>query len=247
MGFYNDLVLPRLLDHAMRNEELVGYRRRIVGAAQGRVLEVGIGSGLNLPLYGPGVTEIIGLDPSGPLIGMASRRAGVHDRAVSFLTASAEAIPLDTGSADAVVTTWTMCSIPDARAALAEMRRVLRPGGDLLFVEHGRAPDHWVVRFQDWLTPVCRPLAGAVISTGRWRISSWGPGSGCKSCGRATRPGRSPSPSSTKGARQAPERMLPGGQRKKRSKTRLVGGEAVPLMSATRSVERLKTRRNPRC
>jgi len=160
MGFYSDLVLPRLLDHAMRNEELVGYRRRIAAAAHGRVLEVGIGSGLNLPFYGPGVTEIIGLDPSGPLIGMASQRAGVNDRAVSLLTASAEAIPLDTGSVDTVVTTWTMCSIPDARAALAEMRRVLRPGGDLLFVEHGRAPDPWVVRLQDWLTPVWRPLAG---------------------------------------------------------------------------------------
>ena len=69
MGLYNDVVLPRLLDHAMRNEELVGYRRRIVGAAHGRVLEVGIGSGLNLPFYGPGVTEIIGLDPSAPSSG----------------------------------------------------------------------------------------------------------------------------------------------------------------------------------
>jgi ubiquinone/menaquinone biosynthesis C-methylase UbiE len=160
MGFYNDVVLPRLLDRAMRNEELVGYRRRVVGAAQGRVLEVGIGSGLNLPFYGPSVTEIIGLDPSDPLIGMASRRARVNDRAVSFLAGSAEAIPLDTGSVDAVVTTWTMCSIPDARAALAEMRRVLRPGGELLFVEHGRAPDPWVVRLQDWLTPAWKPLAG---------------------------------------------------------------------------------------
>jgi ubiquinone/menaquinone biosynthesis C-methylase UbiE len=160
MGFYNDVVLPRLLDHAMRNEELVGYRRRVAGAAHGRVLEVGIGSGLNLPFYGPGVTEIIGLDPSDPLIGIASRRAGANDRAVSFLAGTAEAIPLDTGSVNTVVTTWTMCSIPDAGAALAEMRRVLRPGGDLLFVEHGRAPDPWVVRFQDWLTPVWKPLAG---------------------------------------------------------------------------------------
>jgi ubiquinone/menaquinone biosynthesis C-methylase UbiE len=160
MGFYNDVVLPCLLDRAMRKEELVGYRRRIVGAAHGRVLEVGIGSGLNLPFYGPGVTEVIGLDPSGPLIGMASRQAKATDRAVSLLTASAEAIPLDTGSVDTVVTTWTMCSILDARAALAEMRRVLRPGGELLFVEHGRAPDPWVVRFQDWLTPVWRPIAG---------------------------------------------------------------------------------------
>lgn len=160
MGLYNDIVLPRLLDHAMRNEELVGYRRRIVGAAHGRALEVGIGSGLNLPFYGPGVTEIIGLDPSASLIDMASRRAEAHDRTVSFMAGSAETIPLDTGSVDTVVTTWTMRSIPDVGAALAEMRRVLRPGGEPLFVEHGRAPDPWVVRLQDWLTPVWRPIAG---------------------------------------------------------------------------------------
>ncbi|WP_114947586.1 class I SAM-dependent methyltransferase [Microvirga calopogonii] len=160
MGFYNDVVLPRLIDRSMRNKELAKYRRRIAGAAHGRVLEVGIGSGLNLPFYGSSVTEIIGLEPSQSLIEMASQRAKASDRPISFLAASAEAIPLDTGSVDAVVTTWTMCSIPDARAALAEMRRVLRPGGDLLFVEHGRAPDPWVIRFQDWLTPVWRPLAG---------------------------------------------------------------------------------------
>jgi ubiquinone/menaquinone biosynthesis C-methylase UbiE len=160
MGWYNDVVLPRLLDQAMRKEDLIGFRHRVVGAARGRVLEVGIGSGLNLPFYGAGATEIIGLEPSQSLIDMASRRARASERNVSFLLECAEAIPLETGSIDTVVTTWTMCSIPNAGTALAEMRRVLRPGGDLLFVEHGRAPDPWVVRFQDWLTPVWRPLAG---------------------------------------------------------------------------------------
>jgi ubiquinone/menaquinone biosynthesis C-methylase UbiE len=160
MGFYNELVLPRLLDQAMRKEDLVGYRRRVIGAAQGRVLEVGIGSGLNLPFYGDQVTEIVGLDPSRALIDMAGRRARANGRTVSFLPASAEAIPLDARSVDTVVTTWTMCSIPHPERALAEMRRVLKPGGDLLFVEHGRAPDPWVMRFQDWLTPAWRPLTG---------------------------------------------------------------------------------------
>ena len=160
MSFYRDVVLPHLLDRAMRLEDLVAYRRRVVGAAGGRVLEVGIGSGLNLPFYGAGVAEIIGLEPSRPLIDMAARRAAGANRQVSFLQAPAESIPLDSGSVDAVVTTWTMCSITDPAAALAEMRRVLKPGGDLLFVEHGRAPDRWVARFQDWLTPVWKPLAG---------------------------------------------------------------------------------------
>jgi ubiquinone/menaquinone biosynthesis C-methylase UbiE len=160
MGLYNDVVLPRLLDHAMRKEDLVGYRQRVVSAARGRVLEVGIGSGLNLPFYGPGVTEIIGLEPSQVLINMASRRARASGKAVSFLPGSAGAIPLESGSMDTVVTTWTMCSISNLETALAEMRRVLKPGGDLLFVEHGRAPDRWVVRLQDWITPAWRPLAG---------------------------------------------------------------------------------------
>ena len=106
------------------------------------------------------MTEIIGLDPSKALIDMARPRAQADGKAVSFLPASAEAIPLEAGSVDTVVTTWTMCSIPHPERALAEMRRVLKPGGDLLFVEHGRAPDPWVVRFQDWLTPAWRPLAG---------------------------------------------------------------------------------------
>jgi ubiquinone/menaquinone biosynthesis C-methylase UbiE len=160
MGFYNNVVLPRLLDQAMRKEDLVGYRRRVIGAAQGRVLEVGIGSGLNLPFYGDQVTEIFGLDPSRALLDMASRRARADGRTVSFLAASAEAIPLDAGGVDTVVMTWTMCSIPHPERALAEVRRVLKPGGDLLFVEHGRAPDPWIVRFQDWLTPAWRPLTG---------------------------------------------------------------------------------------
>jgi ubiquinone/menaquinone biosynthesis C-methylase UbiE len=160
MGFYNDVVLPRLLDQAMKKEDLVGYRQRVVTAARGRVLEIGIGSGLNLPFYGPGVTEIIGLEPSQPLVDMAARRARADGKVVSFIQRSAEAIPLDTDSVDTVVTTWTMCSIPNPRVALAEMRRVLKPSGDLLFAEHGRAPDPWVVRFQDWITPVWKPLTG---------------------------------------------------------------------------------------
>lgn len=160
MSFYRDRILPHLLNLAMRHKQLAPYRRRVVSAAEGRVLEIGIGSGLNLPFYGTGVEEVIGLDPSGSLLGMAERRAEGGAKPLSLVQGSAEAIPLEDASVDTVLTTWTLCSIPQAEAALAEMRRVLRPAGRLLFVEHGRAPDRHVALWQERLTPVWRPLSG---------------------------------------------------------------------------------------
>jgi ubiquinone/menaquinone biosynthesis C-methylase UbiE len=160
MGFYSDIILPRLCDFAMRNKELVPIRRRVIGAAEGRVLEIGVGSGLNLPFYRPEVAEVLALEPAPRLVSMArgvSRRASAP---VRFLEASAEAIPLDDHSVDTVVTTWTLCSIAHAATALAEMRRVLRPGGRLLFVEHGLSPDAGVHRWQDRLTPAWKCIAG---------------------------------------------------------------------------------------
>ena len=160
MGFYNDIILPRLCDLAMRNRELVPFRRRVIGAAEGRVLEIGAGSGLNLPFYRPPVTEILALEPAPRLVTMARDAARATTVPVSFLATSAEAIPLDDHSIDTVITTWTLCSIPQAATALSEMRRVLRPGGRLLFVEHGLAPDAGVRRWQHRLTPVWRACAG---------------------------------------------------------------------------------------
>ena len=159
MGFYNDIILPRVCDLAMRNKQLRPYRERVIGAAEGRVLEIGIGSGRNLPFYRPQVTELLALEPSPQLTAMA-RHAGRPDIPVNFVEASAEAIPLDDRSVDTVVTTWTLCSIPDAAMALTEMRRVLRPSGKLLFVEHGMAPDRNVRRWQDWLTPAWKRISG---------------------------------------------------------------------------------------
>lgn len=158
MGFYHDRVLPLLIHLAMRQDRLAAYRRRVVSAAEGRVLEVGVGSGLNLPFYGGGVARVIGLDPSARLLGWA-RESGAAPP-VDLVEGSAERIPLATGSVDTIVTTWTLCSIPDARAALGEMRRVLKPAGRLLFVEHGLAPDPRVRRWQDALTPAWKHLAG---------------------------------------------------------------------------------------
>lgn len=158
MSFYARHVLPRLLDLAMRSRLVVPYRARIAGAARGRVLELGIGSGLNLPHYGSSVQEVIGIDPSAELLAMARRRAGT--RPVTLLEGSAEALPLEDASVDTVVTTWTLCSVPDVARALAEARRVLRPGGALLFVEHGRAPDPRVARWQDRLDRPWGCIAG---------------------------------------------------------------------------------------
>ncbi len=142
----------------MRNAALQPFRHRIIDAAEGEVLEIGLGSGLNLPLYGAQVRRVIGLEPSAALL----RRAAAVQAAVpvTLLEGSAEAIPLDSASIDAVVTTWTLCTIPDADAALSEVRRVLRPGGVLLFVEHGRAPEPGVARWQDRLDPLWTRLAG---------------------------------------------------------------------------------------
>ncbi len=160
MSFYQRRVLPRLLHMAMRQEALRPFRERVTGAAEGRVLEIGVGSGLNLPLYRAKVRTVIGLEPSPELLQMAHERAATASVPIELLEASAEAVPLDSGSIDTVVTTWTLCTIPDAKRALTEMRRVLRPGGKLLFVEHGRAPEPGVARWQDRLDPLWHRAAG---------------------------------------------------------------------------------------
>ncbi|MCA6109434.1 class I SAM-dependent methyltransferase [Bradyrhizobium cenepequi] len=159
MGFYNDIILPRLCDLAMRNKELLPYRERAIRAAEGLVLEIGIGSGRNLPFYGAAVKHVVGLEPGSKLLNMA-RHAPHQDIPVEFVEASADAIPIEGGRIDTVVTTWTMCSIPDVDRALAEVRRVLKPGGKLVFVEHGRAPEPRVQWWQDRLTPAWRRISG---------------------------------------------------------------------------------------
>jgi ubiquinone/menaquinone biosynthesis C-methylase UbiE len=160
MGFYSDIILPKLCDLAMRNKQLVPFRERVIGAAEGRVLEIGVGSGMNLPFYRPPVREVLALEPAPRLVTMARNALRATSMPVSLLEASAEAIPLDGHSVNTIVTTWTLCSIPQAATALAEMRRVLRPGGKLLFVEHGMAPDEGVRRWQDRLTPAWRCICG---------------------------------------------------------------------------------------
>jgi ubiquinone/menaquinone biosynthesis C-methylase UbiE len=160
MGFYQDKIFPFVIHLAMRQRNLAAYRGRVVPAAEGRVLEIGIGSGLNLPFYSQKVERVIGLDPSANLLSMARHAAPPSSGPVEFVEGSAEAIPLEDRAVDTVVTTWTLCSIPDAPRSLLEMRRVLKPGGRLLFVEHGRAPDASVRWWQDHLNPAWKRLGG---------------------------------------------------------------------------------------
>jgi ubiquinone/menaquinone biosynthesis C-methylase UbiE len=160
MGFYDRVILPRLCDLAMRDKNLEPYRRRVINAAEGRVLEIGVGSGLNLKLYQPGVSEVLALEPDSKLIAMARNNAKDASRPITFLEASAEQLPLDDNSVDTVVTTWTLCTIPDGIHALQEARRVLKPSGKLLFAEHGLSPEQNVQKWQNRINPLWKPLAG---------------------------------------------------------------------------------------
>lgn len=144
----------------MRQPDLAVYRHRVVAAANGVVLEIGIGSGLNLPHYTRQTARIIGLEPSVKLLSMTEKAAKDTPLPVELVEGSAETIPLEDKSVDTVLTTWTLCTIPDVSRALSEMRRVLKPTGRLLFVEHGLAPDARVRRWQDRLNPLWKRLAG---------------------------------------------------------------------------------------
>ncbi|HYV56817.1 MAG TPA: class I SAM-dependent methyltransferase [Candidatus Nitrosopolaris sp.] len=161
MGIYAKYVLPHIIDIVMRNKDATRLRASWIPKARGRVLELGVGSGLNLSFYTPDVTRIFAVDPSRELQSMARERAAKTHLEVEFLTQSAEEpLPLEARSIDTVVTTWTLCSIPHAVAALRQARRVLKPEGRLIFVEHGRAPDPGVVAWQDRITPLWRYIGG---------------------------------------------------------------------------------------
>ena len=160
MGLYSEAVLPRLLDFAMRNRRLSPLRERAVGPAAGLVLEIGIGSGPNLPLYGPAATAVVALDPSPELLLLAARRRDAASVPVMLVRGSAERLPFAAASFDTVVMTWTLCSIPQPLPALIEMRRVLKPEGQLLFVEHGLSPEPRIARWQRRLTPLWKRIGG---------------------------------------------------------------------------------------
>ncbi len=161
MGFYAKHVLPRVIDLAMKNREAARLRAEWLPHARGDVLELGMGSGLNLPFYSSQVRRVYGLDPSIELQRMARERAASGRLPVEFLLQSAEEpIPLADASIDTIVVTWSLCSIPSAPKALLQIQRVLKTGGRLIFLEHGLAPDRAVAAWQDRLTPAWKRVTG---------------------------------------------------------------------------------------
>jgi len=160
-ALYERHVLPHLIDYACGMGAVMKTRAQVVPLAEGEVLEIGIGSGLNLSFYDPvKVRRIVGVDPSADMQKLARQRAEQISIPVEMIALELGQIQAEDARFDSIVCTFTLCTIPDAVAALREMRRVLKPGGKLLFSEHGLAPDASVVRWQNRLTPLWRPLAG---------------------------------------------------------------------------------------
>lgn len=161
MGLYATYVLPHLIDLACGSGDIAKQRSKIVPRARGRVLEVGMGPGLNLPFYDRSSVEFVwGLEPSEGMRRKAAAALEATDLDVRWLDLPGEEIPLDDHSVDTVVLTYTLCTIPDSERALGQMRRVLKPGGRLLFSEHGEAPDETVRRWQHRIDPAWTRLAG---------------------------------------------------------------------------------------
>lgn len=165
MGFYNRYIMPRLINYLCSEDAISDQRRRVVAKADGVVLEIGIGSGLNLPFYDSArVDQIIGVDPDDAMWKLAAERRRDLEIPVDRLGISGERIPLEDHSIDTVVVTYSLCTIPDPSAALREMRRVLKPSGRLLFVEHGESPDDSIRKWQRRIDPLWKRLAGGCHS-----------------------------------------------------------------------------------
>ena len=161
MNPYDRYILPYLIDLACSTRPHAKQRQKVVPQATGRVLEVGMGSGLNLQFYNPSQVEFVwGLEPSLGMRHRAEQRVREAPFEIRWLDLPGEEIPLEDESADTIVVTYTLCSIPDVNAALMQMRRVLRPGGKLLFVEHGLAPDPKVQTWQHRINPTWKVIAG---------------------------------------------------------------------------------------
>ncbi|MDA7815166.1 class I SAM-dependent methyltransferase [Porticoccaceae bacterium] len=161
MGLYDKYILPHFLNCACGSKPIKYQREKVVPMAEGLVLEVGIGSGLNIPYYDAAkVDKILGLDPSEELNRMALKVAEDKGIPVEFILSGAEAMPLPDNHVDTVLVTFTMCTIPEVAAANKEMLRVLKPGGKMIFCEHGLAPDTNVSKWQSRIDPIWGKIAG---------------------------------------------------------------------------------------
>lgn len=159
MGFYANYVFPRLMDWAMGTPRFQEQRVQALAPLYGDVLEIGFGTGLNLPHYPQAVTWLTALEPANHLPRKVTRRLATASLPVRLTRVSAESLPFEDGRFDCVLSTWTLCTIPDVMAALREVRRVLKPGGKFVFLEHGRSDDPRVAGWQDALNPVQRVIA----------------------------------------------------------------------------------------
>jgi ubiquinone/menaquinone biosynthesis C-methylase UbiE len=159
MGIYSRRIFPCICEWGMSRRPLMECRRDVLSGARGRVLEIGVGTGLNLPLYPQHVRQITAIDVNAGMMPRAQKRAARTGIEIDFRIVSAEGLPLESGQFDTVVSTWTLCSIPDVAAALQEVRRVLKPDGVFLFVEHGLSDDPGIRWWQHRLTPVSKRLA----------------------------------------------------------------------------------------
>ena len=160
MGIYQDQVLPRLQDKVMARKPNREVRARVCAGLRGEVVEIGFGTGLNARYYPPEVTKVLAIEPSSVCMRIAEPRIAKSSVPVESAGLNGERLELESGEADAVLSTWTLCTIPNLTAALGEIRRVLKPGGVLHFVEHGRAPDPKVQRWQRRIEPLNKRLAG---------------------------------------------------------------------------------------
>ena len=159
MGFYADHVFPCLMELCLGTRKFQEQREQALASAHGNVLEIGFGTGLNLPHYPKTVTWLTAVDPATILRKTVAQRSAELSFPVELLHLSAEKLPFEDGRFDCAVSTLTLCTIPDAIAALREVRRVLKPGGTFVFLEHGRSDDEKVAKWQDWLNPIQRIIA----------------------------------------------------------------------------------------
>jgi ubiquinone/menaquinone biosynthesis C-methylase UbiE len=160
MSFYGEQILPRIQDKVMARKPNRAVRARVCEGLQGAVVEIGFGTGLNARYYPSEVTKVVAIEPSRVCMHIAEPRIAQSPVPVEYGGLTGEHLDLPSGEFDAVLSTWTLCTIPDMNAALAEIRRVLRPGGSFHFVEHGHAPDEKVARLQQRLEPMNKRLAG---------------------------------------------------------------------------------------